>query len=437
MSKTTSLDNFWMPFTANRAFRQRPRMLHSAEGVYYQDQHGRPVLDGTAGLWCVNAGHGRQQIQQAVAEQIGKLDYAPSFQMGHPLAFNLAQRLAALAPDPLNHIFFCNSGSEAADTALKIALAYQQIRGLPGKSRLIGRIKGYHGTGFGGISVGGISNNRCGFGSLLPEVDHLSHTLVSGQTFSRGQPKDGAELAEELLTLIQLHGPRTLAAVIVEPVAGSAGVIVPPKGYLQRLRSICTEHDILLIFDEVITAFGRLGAGFAADAFGVTPDLLCTAKGLTNGVIPMGAVIAADPIYEAFMQGPEQMIELFHGYTYSGHPVAAAAALASLDIYQDEALFQRAASLTPHFEDAVHSLANCRHVIDIRNCGLMAAVELSPRADTPGQRAMDVLNDCFFNQNLLIRVTGDVIALSPPLIISEQEISQMAAGLAAAINATD
>ena len=428
------LAHFWMPFTANRAFRQKPRMLQSAEGMYYRDQEDRQILDATSGLWCVNAGHGRREIQQAVAEQIGRLDYAPAFQFGHPPAFELAERLTGLAPSPLNHVFFCNSGSEAADTAIKIALAFQQARGLPGKTRLIGRARGYHGTGFGGISVGGISNNRRTFGALLPGVDHLSHTQLPEHAFSRGLPKTGAELAEELLELVQLHDARTLAAVIVEPVAGSGGVLVPPEGYLQRLREICTEHDILLIFDEVITGFGRLGAAFAAEAFGVVPDLMCTAKGLTNGVVPMGAVFASEAIHESFMQGPEHLIELFHGYTWSGNPVSSAAALASLDIYRDEALFRRAGKLAGHFEETVHALANCRHVKDIRNCGLMAAVELAPAKDAPGQRGLEVLNECFFNQGLLVRVTGDIIALSPPLIISEDEIAQMGSALAKAIN---
>lgn len=431
---SSNLDHFWMPFTANRAFRGRPRMLHGADGMYYRDQDARPILDGTAGLWCVNAGHGRRRIREAVAEQITKLDYAPSFQLGHPLAFQLAGRLAELAPGHLNHVFYCNSGSEAADTALKIALAYQQARGLPGKTRLIGRAKGYHGTGFGGISVGGLGNNRRTFGSLLPGVDHLSHTQLPGNAFSRGLPKNGVELAEQLLELVQLHDPATLAAVIVEPVAGSGGVVVPPEGYLQRLREICTEHDILLILDEVITGFGRVGAAFAAEAFGVMPDLLCAAKGLTNGVIPMGAVLASDTVHDAFMQGPPQLIELFHGYTCSGHPVAAAAALATLDIYREEDLFARAAGLAARFEEAVHSLANCPHVIDIRNYGLMAAVDLAPDEKAPGRRGLEVLNDCFFTQNLLVRVTGDTIALSPPLIVSEDEIGQIAGGLAASIN---
>ncbi|MCB1645108.1 MAG: aspartate aminotransferase family protein [Pseudomonadales bacterium] len=426
---------FWMPFTATRQFRERPRMLTGASGMHYQREDGQQILDGTAGLWCCNAGHGREEITQAVSHQLAKLDYAPSFQLGHPLAFELADRLAAIAPAPLKHVFFTNSGSESVDTALKIALAWQQVRGKGQKIRLIGREKGYHGTGFGGISVGGLPNNRRFFGPGIP-ADHLAHTLIPGNAFSRGLPEAGAALADDLLRIISVHDASTIAAVIVEPVAGSAGVIVPPAGYLKRLREICTEHDILLIFDEVITAWGRLGYPFAAEAFDVVPDIITTAKGLTNGVIPMGAVFVSKEIHDTFMTGPESAIELFHGYTYSGHPVAAAAAMATLDLYERDQLFQHAATLAPAFEDAAHGLANCANVSDIRNCGLMAAIELKSRDGAPGARAMEVFNRCFFDENVLIRVTGDVIALSPPLIASEAEVQQIFSSLASAINNT-
>ena len=431
-----NLEPFWMPFTANRQFKAQPRLLESAEGMYYRSMDGHKILDGTAGLWCVNAGHSRQAITTAVSEQIAKLDYAPSFQMGHPLPFRLAKKLVELTPAGLDHVFFTNSGSEAVDTALKIALAYQQARGFGRKQRLIGREKGYHGVGFGGISVGGLANNRKAFGNGLAGTAHLSHTLRRENAFSRGLPEEGAEIADQFEQIIALNDAATIAAVIVEPVAGSAGVIVPPQGYLERIREICTEHDILLIFDEVITGYGRLGAAFATTKFGVTPDIITTAKGLTNGALPMGAVFVSDQIHSAFMQGPENVIELFHGYTYSAHPVAAAAALATIDIYAAEDLFQRAADISGYFEEAVHSLANCRNVIDIRNFGLMAAVELAPRQDASGTRGYDVFNSCFFEQNVLVRVTADTIALSPPLIIEKQQIDEIVENLGAVINAT-
>jgi beta-alanine--pyruvate transaminase len=424
--RPNSLDAFWMPFTANRQFKAAPRMLVRAEGMTYWDDAGRAILDGTAGLWCCNAGHGRAEITEAVRAQLDGLDYAPAFQMGHPAAFELANRLAALMPNDLGHVFFTNSGSESVDTALKIALAYHRVRGEASRTRLIGRERGYHGVGFGGISVGGIPTNRKFFGPLLNGVDHIRHTHgVEGNLFSRGQPEYGAELAEDLERLVVLHDPSTIAAVIVEPVAGSTGVLLPPKGYLQRLREICDKHGILLIFDEVITGFGRLGTPFAADYFGVEPDLITTAKGLTSGTIPMGAVFVRDAIHDAFMNGPEYGIELFHGYTYSGHPVACAAALATLDIYAREGLLTRAAGALAHqWEDAAHSLRGLPYVKDIRNLGLIAAIELEPMAGEPTKRAFSVFLKAF-EQGLLIRTTGDIIALSPPLIIEPAQIDQI------------
>jgi beta-alanine--pyruvate transaminase len=424
-SDLKNLDSYWMPFTANRQFKAHPRLFVAAEGMHYITPDGRTVLDGTAGLWCCNAGHARPRIVQAVQNQVARLDYAPSFQMGHPLAFETAARVSALFPDDLNHVFFTNSGSESVDTALKIAIAYQRAIGQGTRTRLIGRERGYHGVGFGGISIGGISGNRKLYGSLLTGVDHLPHTHdLQRNAYTRGQPKHGAELADELERIVALHDASNIAAVIVEPLAGSTGVLVPPIGYLQRLRDICTKHGILLIFDEVITGFGRLGATSATELFGVKPDMVVTAKALTNGVIPMGAVIARQKIYEAFMQGPESGIELPHGYTYSGHPIACAAALATLDTYAEEDLFARAAELAPYFEDAAHSLKGLPHIIDIRNLGLVAGIELAPRPSAAGQRAYEVFTRCF-EAGLLIRVTGDIIALSPPLIISRQQIDEL------------
>jgi beta-alanine--pyruvate transaminase len=417
-----------MPFTANRQFKAAPRLLAAAKGMHYTSADGRLVLDGTAGLWCVNAGHGRHEITRAVAEQLDKMDYAPSFQMGHPAAFELASQLAAIAPGEggakLNHIFFAGSGSEAVDTALKIAIAYQRSIGQGTRTRLIGRERGYHGVGFGGISVGGILNNRRAF-PQLPGVDHLRHTHdIDRNSFSRGLPAHGAELADDLERLVALHGAETIAAVIVEPVAGSTGVLLPPPGYLKRLREIATRHGILLIFDEVITGFGRLGSPFAAQYFGVVPDMMTTAKGLTNGAIPMGAVFASGMVHDALMQGPEQSIELFHGYTYSGHPVACAAGLATLDIYEKEGLLTRAASLAAKWEDAMHGLAALPHVIDVRTIGLVAGIELEPRPGAPGARGYELFVDCF-ERGLLIRVTGDIVALSPPLTIQGQQIDEI------------
>lgn len=418
------LASLWMPFTANRQFKADPRLLVSASGMYYVSDDGRRILDGTAGLWCCNAGHAHPAISEAIARQVKTLDFAPGFQMGHPAAFEAASQLALLLPGDLNRVFFTNSGSESVDTALKIALAYHQARGEAGRNRLIGRARGYHGVGFGGISVGGISNNRKSFGSLLAGVDHLQHTHnLEHNAFSKGQPNWGAHLADELETIIALHDASTIAAVIVEPMAGSTGVLVPPVGYLERLRAICDRHGILLIFDEVITGFGRLGSGFAAEHFKVLPDLLTMAKGITNGVIPMGAVAVRQRIYDAFMRGPEDAIELYHGYTYSGHPVAAAAAIASLGVYRDEDLFARAASLATFFEAAAHSLKGRRHVIDIRNIGLVAGIELAPRK-TGRSRAFEAFLQCY-ERGALIRTTGDIIALSPPLIIEKNEIETL------------
>ena len=431
----TKTSAFWMPFTANRKFASQPKMIEGGEGMYYTTEDGRQIIDGTAGLWCCNAGHSRPEIVEAVSSQIKKLDYAPSFQLGHPKAFELAERLVALSPATLDHVFFTNSGSESVDTALKIALAYQQLRGKGQKQRLIGREKGYHGTGFGGISVGGLGNNKRFFGTALA-TDHLPHTLNSENAFSRGLPEANKNQLAELEAIVALHDASTIAAVIVEPVVGSAGVIVPPKGYLKKLRELCTAHDILLIFDEVITAFGRIGSAFAAQEFEVLPDIITTAKALTSGVIPMGAVFVSNEIHETFMKGPENAIELFHGYTYSGHPVAAAAALACLDIYEKEKLFEHSKAISTHFEDAAHGLANCANVKDVRNYGLMAAIELNSGPSGVGTRAFDVFNKCFFEKDILVRVTGDVIALSPPLIASEQEITQLFSKLAEAINET-
>ena len=424
MPRPNDLTAYWMPFTANRQFKAQPRLMASAAGMYYRDVDGRQILDGTAGLWCVNAGHGRREIAEAVQRQILTLDYAPAFQMGHPAIFETASRLAAMLPGDLDHVFFGNSGSEAVETALKIALAYHRMRGDGARTRLIGRERGYHGVGFGGISVGGIAGNRKLYAGI-PGVDHLPHTFnLAEQAFSRGQPEWGAHLADELERIATLHDPSTIAAVIVEPMAGSTGVLIPPKAYLERLKAICDKHGFLLIFDEVITGFGRLGASFAAELFGIVPDLLCFAKGVTNGNVPMGGVAARKHIYDAFMQGPENAIEFAHGYTYSGHPVAAAAALATLDIYAKEDLFERAAALAPYWENAVHSLEDLPSVIDLRNLGLVAGIELAPIPGKPGARAFDVYLECF-ERGLLVRQTGDILALSPPLIIEKPQIDDM------------
>jgi len=425
------MQSFWMPFTANRDFKSAPRLLDRAEGMHYYTPEGREILDGTAGLWCVNAGHARPRIVKAIQQQAAKLDFAPTFQMGHPLAFELSDRLMQILPDEFGQAFFCNSGSEAVDSALKIALAYHRMRGEGQRTRLIGRERGYHGVGFGGISVGGIAGNRKHFGPLLAGVDHLPHTHnLEHNAFTRGQPAWGAHLADELEKILALHDPSTVAAVIVEPVAGSTGVLIPPVGYLQRLREITSKHGILLIFDEVITGFGRLGSPFAAQHFGVVPDLMTVAKGITSGTVPMGAVFARKGIYEAFMQGPQKSIELFHGYTYSAHPLACAAALATLDVYEEEGLLGRAAELEAYWEQAVHAIAACPNVIDVRNIGLIGAIELAPREGAPGVRAYEAFTRAFHEEGLLIRVTGDIIALSPPLIVEKSQIDQLFEGLA-------
>ncbi|MCE2986446.1 MAG: aspartate aminotransferase family protein [Phenylobacterium sp.] len=418
------LSAFWMPFTANRQYKDAPRLLVQASGMYYRTIDGDSVLDGTAGLWCCNLGHAREEITEAVSRQLATLDFAPTFQMGHPLPFRLAAALSEFAPPGLDRIFFTNSGSESVDTALKMALAYHRARGEGQRVRLIGREKGYHGVGFGGISVGGLVNNRRTY-LTLPGADHIAHTFdPERNAFSRGLPDHGAEKADEVERLVALHGAETIAAVIVEPVAGSAGVLPPPTGYLERLRAVCDRHGILLIFDEVITGFGRLGEPFAAQALGVIPDIMTTAKGITNGALPMGAVFAHRKVHDAIVQGPPAAIEFFHGYTYSGHPVACAAALASLEIYRRDGLFTRVKSLAGLWEDSLHALRGKPNVIDIRNIGLMGAIELSPRPEAPGARGYEVLVKAL-KAGLLVRATGDIIALSPPLIISADEIGKL------------
>ncbi|MEG4071501.1 aspartate aminotransferase family protein [Microcoleus sp. Pol14C2] len=421
----TNMDAYWMPFTANRQFKANPRILVSAKDMHFTSHDNRSILDGTAGLWCVNAGHARETIAEAVKQQVLRLDYSPAFQMGHPGAFELAERLVKMIPGNFDRVFFTNSGSESVETALKIAIAYHRVKGEGTRQRLIGRERGYHGVGFGGISVGGIGTNRKFFGSLLTGVDHLPHTHnLEHNAFSRKQPEWGAHLADELERIVALHDASNIAAVIVEPVAGSTGVLIPPKGYLERLRAICDKYGILLIFDEVITGFGRLGSSFATEYFGVVPDIVTAAKGITNGTVPMGAVFVKQGIYDAFMNAPENAIELFHGYTYSGHPLACAAALATLDIYEEERLFERADKMAGYWEDAVHSLKGVRHVIDVRNLGLVAGIELESIAGKPGKRAFDCFLQCY-EKGLLIRTTGDIIALSPPLIIEKEHIDRL------------
>src|SRR3954470_19802057 len=422
---TVKLESFWMPFTANRQFKAEPRLFASASGMYYTTIDGRKVIDGSAGLWCVNAGHGRRQIAAAVEKQLLNLDFAPSFNMGHPIAFDFAERLADIAPKGLDRIFFTNSGSESVDTALKIALAYQRAAGQPTRTRLLGRERGYHGVGFGGMSVGGMVNNRRAFATHLPGVDHIGHTYdLARNAFSKDLPAHGAELADDLERKVALHGAETIAAVIVEPVPGSAGVLPPPQGYLQRLRQLCDKHGILLIFDEVITGFGRLGTPFAAQYFGVTPDLMTTAKGITHRTVPCGAVFASRKIYDGLMTGPQNQIELFHGYTYSAHPVACAAGIATLDIYKDEGLLTRGASIADYWRDALHSLKGLPNVVDIRNCGLMGAVELSSRKDAVGARGYEVMVECF-NRGLYLRNSADSLAMSPPLIVERSHIDDI------------
>jgi beta-alanine--pyruvate transaminase len=435
---SNNLDAFWMPFTANRQFKNAPRLLVAAQGMYFTSHDGRQVLDGTAGLWCVNAGHCHPKIVEAIRRQAGELDYAPPFQMGHPKAFELSSRLALMAPGDLDHVFYGNSGSEAVESALKIAIAYHRARGDAGRVRLIGRERGYHGVGFGGIAVGGMVANRKQFGTLFAGVDHLPHTYdPKRQAYSHGQPEEGAELADALERLIGLHDGSTIAAVIVEPVAGSTGVLVPPKGYLERLRAICDRHGILLIFDEVITGFGRLGAPFAADYFGIQPDMMTVAKGITNASVPMSAVFVRKGIYDTLIGAtPEGGIELAHGYTYSSHPLATAAALAALDVYREEGLFERAREISPYFEQALHSLKGARHLIDIRNLGLMGAIEIEPRPGAPMKRTYEVFTRCFA-EGVLVRQAGEAICLSPPLIVEKAQIDHIVDTLRKVLDSVD
>jgi beta-alanine--pyruvate transaminase len=427
-----ALDAHWMPFTANRQFKQAPRLIARAEGMHFWTPEGREVLDGIAGLWCVNAGHARPRIVEAIRAQASELDYAPPFNMAHPKSFELAERLVHIAPPGMNKVFYTNSGSEAVDTALKMALAYHRARGEGSRTRLIGRERGYHGVNFGGISVGGMVANRKMFGTLLGGVDHLRHTHDPRNLFSAGQPEHGADLADDLERLVALHDASTIAAVIVEPVAGSTGVLLPPKGYLERLRAICDRHGILLIFDEVITGFGRLGAPFAATKFGVTPDLMTLAKGLTNGCVPMGAVLAKQHIHDTFMTGPEHVIEFFHGYTYSGHPLACAAAIATLDTYAEEGLLTRGATMAEPFGAAARAMRELPNVVDVRTMGLVAGIELAPIDGQPGARAFKVFLDCW-ERGVLVRTTGDTVALSPPLIIEPDHIDRLFKTLTEAI----
>jgi beta-alanine--pyruvate transaminase len=435
-SSPNDLEAWWLPFTANRAFKQRPRLVTRAKDMHYYTADGRAVLDGAAGLWCCNAGHNREPIVAAIQRQAEELDFAPSFQFGHPKAFALASRIAALAPGDLDHVFFCNSGSEAVDTALKIALAYWNISGQGQRTRLIGRERGYHGVGFGGISVGGIVPNRKFFGTLLAGVDHLPHTYNRAeQAFSKGEPDWGAHLADDLERIVALHDASTIAAVIVEPMAGSTGVLPPPKGYLQRLRQLCDKHGLLLIFDEVITGFGRLGYAFAAERYGVVPDMITFAKAVNSGTVPMAGVIVRKDIHDAFMKGPEHTIELFHGYTYSAHPLACASALAAQDLYRDENLFERARGLEPAWADAVMTLKGLPNVLDIRTLGLVAAIDLASRPDAVGQRGYEAMERAFGDIGIMFRVTGDTIALTPPLIVTADQIGEIVDKVGRAIKA--
>jgi beta-alanine--pyruvate transaminase len=425
MKRLNDLESYWMPFTANRDFKKDPRMVVSADGMYYKSETGKDIMDSAAGLWCVNAGHNRPEITAAISQQAATLDFAPSFQYGHPKAFELASRVAELFPLGLDHVFFTNSGSEAVDSTLKIALAYQRVRGKGTKTRLIGRERGYHGVGFGGISVGGMPRNRQYFGTLLAGVDHMTHThLPEKNSFCKGLPEHGDYLADNLESIVALHDASTIAAVIVEPVAGSTGVLPPPKNYLKRLREICDKHDILLIFDEVITGFGRLGKATAAEYFGVTPDIISCAKAITNGIIPMGAAVVSSKIYETMMDEADMPIELFHGYTYSGHPIASAAGIASLDIYRDEDLFNKAGKTAIYLEDVVHQLKNDKNVIDIRNIGMVAAIEIAPRPGAVGARGYEAMKNAW-HKGLMLRVTGDTLAFSPPLIAEKHDIDKI------------
>jgi beta-alanine--pyruvate transaminase len=417
---------YWMPFTANRGFKRRPRLIVGAKDMHYITSDGRKVIDGSAGLWCTNAGHNREPIVAAIQREAATLDYAPAFQFSHPKAFELASRIAALAPGDLDRVFFCNSGSEAVDTALKIALAYHNVRGDASRVRLIGRERGYHGVGFGGIAVGGIVNNRKQFSALFAGVDHLPTTYNrEKQAFTAGEPEWGAHLADDLDRLVALHDASTIAAVIVEPVAASTGVLPPPKGYLERLRAICDKHGILLIFDEVITGYGRLGYAFAAERYGVIPDMITFAKGITSGAVPMGGVVVHKGIYDSFMKGPEHAIELFHGYTYSAHPLACAAGLATLDLYRDERLFEHSRKLEASWASAAMGLKGLPNVLDIRSVGLTAGIDLASRPDAVGKRGIDALEAGFFEHDLAFRAVGDTLALSPPLIVTENQIGEI------------
>ncbi|MDH4114563.1 MAG: aspartate aminotransferase family protein [Burkholderiaceae bacterium] len=433
-----TLEHFWMPFTANRQFKQAPRLLAGAKDMHYTTPDGRKVLDGTAGLWCVNAGHCRAPIVEAVQKQAATMDFAPTFQMGHPLVFEAATAVARITPEGMKRVFFTNSGSESVDTAMKIALAYHRARGESSRRIIIGRERGYHGVNMGGTAVGGIPGNRKTFPALMPIVDHLRSTHdLARNAFTRGLPAHGAEFADELERIVALHDPSNVAAVIVEPVAGSTGVLLPPRGYLERLREICTRHGILLIFDEVITGFGRLGTPFAADAFGVRPDMMTVAKAINNAAIPMGAVIVDNRIHDAIIEAtPVGGIELMHGYTYSGHPMAAAAVVATQKLYVDEQIFARAAAMAPYFEEAMHSLRDARHVIDVRSLGLVGGIELEPRAGAPGKRAYEAFVKCF-EAGVLVRTTGDIFALSPPLIIEKAHVDQIVTTLRDVLKTVD
>ncbi|MFG1351662.1 aspartate aminotransferase family protein [Xanthobacter autotrophicus] len=420
------LDAFWMPFTSNRSFKKRPRLVSRAKDMHYYTPEGRAILDGCAGLWCVNPGHNREPIVEAIRQAATEVDFAPTFQYGHPQAFRLASRIAELAPGDLDHVFFCNSGSEAVDTALKIALAYHQTTGAGTRTRLIGRERGYHGVGFGGISVGGIVSNRRTFGTMLTGVDHLRSTYDrENQAFTKGEPDYGAHFADELERIVALHDASTIASVIVEPMGGSTGVLPAPKGYLKRLREICDKHGILLIFDEVITGFGRLGHAFAAERYGVVPDMITFAKGITAGAVPMGGVLVRKGIHDAFMKGPEHVVELFHGYTYSAHPLACAAGLATLDLYAREHTFTHARALEPFFADAMMSLKDKPGVLDIRTVGITGAVDLTPKDGAPGLKGYEALERAFHEDGLMMRIAGDTLVVTPPLIISKDQVGEL------------
>lgn len=437
LAKANNLEAFWMPFTANKTFKSDPRLIDRAEGMKYFTTEGQELLDSAAGLWCCNAGHAHPKIVEAIRAQAGEVDYVPHFQMGHPKSFAFAAKLATMLPGDLNHVFFTNSGSEACDTALKIAIAYHRINGEGTRTRLIGRERGYHGTGFGGTSVGGMPNNRKFFGSLLPGVDHLPHTHnIEKNAYSKGRPEWGGHLADELENLVGLHDASTIAAVIVEPVAGSTGILIPPKNYLERLRELCTKHGILLIFDEVVTAFGRLGAGTASERLGVEPDLVCMAKGMTSGTVPMGGVGVSSKIYDAFIDGTKGGIELFHGYTYSGHPLASAAGLAALEVYQEEGLFERSRQMEVYFEEAMHSLKGEKHVVDVRNLGMMAGIELAPREGAPLARGFDTFMEAY-RRGVFMRINGEIFAIAPPLILEKSHIDQIVDVLRQSLNAVD